>query len=99
MLSSSRTSFSMSLNARPSAARKHTEPVPVGTRPIAASRVMAAVGTAKRSSSFGWAGLVRPNSVSRSPTGYLPRELLGDLGQLLEPPLQRRVRGEQVGQA
>jgi hypothetical protein len=60
----------MSLNARPSAARKHTEPVPVGTMPIAACRVMAAVGIANRSSSFGGTGLVRPSSVSRNPTGY-----------------------------
>ena len=98
MPSSSRTSFSMSLNARPSAARKHTEPVPVGVRPIAACRVMAAVGSANSASRFGWTGLVRPSRVSRKPTGYR-RELLGDLGQLPEPPLQRRVRGEERGQA
>ena len=45
-------------------------PAPVGTRSIAACRVMAAVGIANRSSSFGGTGLVRPSSVSRNPTDY-----------------------------
>ncbi len=72
MLSSSRTSFSMSLKARPSADRKHTEPVPVGLKSVAASMVTAALGSPNRLSRFGGAGLVRPSSVSRNPTGYLP---------------------------
>src|SRR6516162_11090126 len=93
-----RTSDSMSWKARPSAGRKETEPVPVGTSPIAACRVMAAVGSEKSASRFGWTGLVRPSSVSRKPTGLLLAELRGDLGKLLQPPLQRRVRREDGGQ-
>jgi len=72
MDSSSRTSVSISLNARPSAGRKHTEPVPVGVKPIAACSVTAAVGRANSASSFGWTGFVRPSRVSRKPTGYRP---------------------------
>src|SRR5215467_13834167 len=60
---------------------------------------MAAVGSEKSASRFGWTGLVRPSSVSRKPTGLLLAELCGDLGQLLQPPLQRGVRREDVGQA
>src|ERR1039458_1880746 len=97
MASSSRTSFSMSPNALPSAARKQTEPVPVGTRFIPASSVIAAVGRENSSSRFGWAGLVRPRIVSRKPTA-LPAQLVGDLRQLAQPAVQRRVRGEDVGQ-
>src|SRR5580693_6596364 len=99
MDSSSRTSDSMSLNALPSAARKQTEPMPVGTRFIPASSVIAAVGSSNSWSRLGWAGLVRPSSVSRKPTGSgLLAQLLGDLGQLAQPPVQRRVGGEDVGQ-
>src|SRR6266851_1699783 len=84
MLSSSRTSFSMSPNALPSATRKQTEP--------------AAVGRENSSSRFGWAGLDRPRIVSRKPTA-LPAQLIGDLRQLAQPALQRRVRGEEAVQA
>ena len=71
MASRSRTSFSMSWNARPSAARKHTEPTPDGTSPEAASSVIAADGSANSASRLGWTGLVRPSRVSRNPT-YWP---------------------------
>ena len=71
MDSSSRTSFSMSLNALPSGARKQTEPVPVGLRFIPASSVIAAVGRENNSSRFGWAGLSGPGSCPGSPSGYL----------------------------
>src|SRR5260370_23857746 len=98
MLSSSRTSFSMSPNALPSAARKQTEPVPVGTRFMPASSVIAAVGRENSSSSLGWAGLLRPRIVSRNPTA-LPAQLLRDLRQLAQPALQRRVRREEAVQA
>ena len=40
--------------------------------PIAASSVMAAVGSENSASRFGWTGLVRPSRVSRKPTGYRP---------------------------
>src|SRR5215471_2949648 len=99
MASSCRTSASMSWKARPSVGRKQTEPVPVGFSPIAACRVMAAVGSENNASRFGWTGLVRPSSVSRKPTGLLLAELRGDLGKLLQPPLQRKVRREDRGQA
>src|SRR5450631_2605885 len=98
MDNSSRTSFSMSPNALPSTARKQTDPVPVGFRFIPASSVIAAVGRENNSSRFGWAGLDRPRIVSRNPTG-LPAQLLGDLRQLAQPPLQRRVGGEKAVQA
>src|SRR6516162_6732732 len=94
-----RTSFSMSWKARPSVARKQTEPVPVGFSPIAACSVTAAVGSEKSASRFGGTGLVRPSSVSRKPTGLLLAELRGNLGKLLQPPLQRGVRREDRGQA
>src|ERR1700691_1913131 len=101
MLSSSRTSFSMSLNALPSAARKQTEPVPVGLKSVAACSVSAADGSANSASRFGRTGLVRPSSVSRKPPqlSCAPAELLGDLVQLRQPLLQAGVRGEDVGQA
>src|SRR5689334_23676930 len=116
MLSSSVTSFSMSLKARPSAARKQTEPVPVGWTSIEACRVSEAVGSPNSASRLGATGLVRPRIVSRNPTsrsswlGAAPgtgaagiclrllAQLPGDLGQLLQPPVQRGVRGEQPGQ-
>src|SRR5215475_6746848 len=110
MLRSSCTSFSMSLKALPSAARKHTEPVPVGRKSVPASSVSAALGSANSSSRFGGTGLVRPSRASRNPTCYLPRswptqgrppggllaQLPGDLLQLLEPPVKRRVRREDL---
>ena len=63
----------MSLKARPSAARKHTEPLPVGRKSVPASRVSAAPGRLNRLSRFGGTGLVRPSSVSRKPTGSTSR--------------------------
>src|SRR5579872_1921938 len=97
MPSRARTSVSMSLKARPSAARKHTEPVPVAVRSVAASSVIAADGSANRASRFGGTGFVRPSSASRNPTWLAGRaELLGDLVQLGQPLLQARVRREQV---
>src|SRR5262249_54246143 len=71
MLSRSCTSFCTSAKDRPSTGRKQTEPEPVGLNPAAASRVTAAEGSANRSSSLGWTGLVRPSRVSRKPTGAL----------------------------
>src|SRR5580658_3837483 len=98
MFSSSVTSLSMSLNALPSAARKHTDPAPVGLKSVPASSVSNAPGSAKSWSRFGGTGLVRPSSVSRNPTrAPLLAELLGDLVQLSQPVLQRRVSGEQRG--
>src|SRR5215469_11236212 len=111
MLSSSWTSFSMSLKALPSAARKQTEPVPVGLKSVPASSVSAAPGSAKSWSRLACTGFVRPSSTSRNPTRHLPRlgaspiqlallaELLGDLVQLRQALLQRRVRGEDRRQA
>src|SRR5215469_6491769 len=111
MLSKSWTSFSISAKALPSAARKHTDPVPVGRKSVPASSVSAAPGSAKSSSRLACAGLVRPSSTSRNPTRHLPRlgaspiqlallaELLGDLVQLRQALLQRRVRGEDRRQA
>ncbi len=72
MLSRSLTSFSMSLKALPSAARKQTEPVPVGAKAVAACSVIAADGSANSASRFGGTGLVRPSSVSSNPTCDLP---------------------------
>src|ERR1700683_4668754 len=100
--SSSVTSFCTSEKDRPSTGRKHTEPEPVGLNPAPASSVMAAEGSANRSSSLGWTGLVRPSSVSRKPTRALsgvPAELLLHLVELGQPALQARVRGEDRRQA
>src|SRR5258708_11527065 len=72
MLSRSRTSDSISPNARPSAARKQTEPVPVGLKSVATWSVIAADGSANSASRLGGTGLVRPSSASRNPTYYLP---------------------------
>src|SRR5215475_11898022 len=106
MLRSSVTSFSMSLNALPSAARKQTEPEPVGRKLVPASRVSAALGSANSSSRFACTGLVRPSRASRNPTSYLPGlpdgrlpELVGNLLQLGQPALERRVRREDRGQS
>src|SRR6266853_1925391 len=102
MLSRSRTSFSMSLNALPSAARKQTEPVPVAVKSADACSVIAADGTANSASRFGGTGLVRPSSVSRKPTAISLAscaELLGDLVQLAQALLQRRMRREDRRQA
>src|ERR1700684_4168554 len=95
MLSRSRTSFSMSLNALPSAARKQTEPVPVGVKSVAACSVIAADGRANSASRFGGTGLVRPSSVSRKLTqsSCAAAELLGDLVQLRQPLLPAGGRG------
>src|SRR5260370_25335841 len=94
------TSFSMSENAWPSAARKQTEPTPVGTNSVAACSVMTAEGSANNSSRLGGTGLVRPSRASRNPTAAsLPAataaELLGDLLQRPKTLLERRGR---VGQ-
>src|SRR5437764_8937542 len=97
----------MSEKDRPSTGRKHTEPDPVGLNPAAASSVTAADGSANRSSSLGWTGLVRPSNVSRKPTSapsYTgssaggPAELLLHLVELGQAALQARVGGEDVGQ-
>src|SRR5260370_17778241 len=72
MLSRARTSDSISPNARPSAARKQTEPVPVGLKSVATWSVIAADGSANSASRLGGTGLVRPSSASRNPTYYLP---------------------------
>src|SRR5512142_25666 len=67
---------------------------------------MAAEGSANRSSSLGWTGLVRPSSVSRNPTRALLAFRAGDLAELLldlvelsQPALEARMGGEDVGQA
>ena len=53
--------------AGPSAARKHTAPVPVDCRSNVACKVSAAGGTANSASRFGGTGFVRPSSASRKP--------------------------------
>src|SRR5579862_2903997 len=97
------TSFCTSAKDRPSTGRKQTEPDPVGVKPAPASSVIAADGSANRSSSLGWTGLVRPSRVSRNPTTVLPgpgpAELLLDLVEFGQPALERRVGGEDRGQA
>src|ERR1700689_1291121 len=101
-LSRSVTSFCTSAKDLPSTGRKQTEPEPVGLKPAPASSVTAADGSANRSSSLGWTGLVRPSRVSRKPTGALPggpAELLLDLVELGQPALKRRVGGEDGRQA
>src|SRR5215472_13350557 len=111
MLSKSWTSFSISAKALPSAARKHTDPVPVGRKSVPASSVSAAPGSAKSSSRLACAGLVRPSSASKNPTRHLPSigvspiplallaELPGDLVQLCQPLLQGGVGREDRRQA
>src|ERR1022692_4645326 len=99
MPSRSLTSFSMSAKALPSAARKQTDPVPVGVKSVAACKVIAADGRAKSASRFGGTGFVLPSSVSRNPTRTylcLLAELLRDLLEVGQPLLQRRVRREDV---
>src|SRR6266496_5492561 len=86
----------MSPKARPSAARKQTEPVPVGAYEVLAASVTAAEGRANNRSRSGWTGLDRPSSASRNPT-LLPADLLRNLGQLRQPLLQRGMGGEQGG--
>src|SRR5689334_23327723 len=93
----------MSEKDRPSTGRKHTEPDPVGLNPAPASSVTAADGSANRSSSLGWTGLVRPSSVSRKPTRApsltgRPVELGLHLVEFLQAALEARVGGEDVGQ-
>src|SRR5215469_5149527 len=100
MSSRSSTSFCTSEKDRPSTGRKQTEPEPVGLNVLPASSVIAADGSANRSSSLGWTGLVRPSRLSRKPTS-LPcgfAELALDLVQLLEPALEAGVGGEDGGQ-
>src|SRR5699024_8070361 len=58
-------------NAAPSTCRKATAPTPVGVKPVAACRVSAAGGRAKRSSRLARFGLVRPSSASKKPMELL----------------------------
>src|SRR5699024_11577045 len=58
-------------NAAPSTCRKATAPTPVGVKPVAARRVSAAGGRAKRSSRLARFGLVRPSSASKKPMELL----------------------------
>ena len=62
-LESASASVVTSVEARPSAARKATEPRPVGRSPIAASRVRAASVSANSWSRVGSGGVLRPSSL------------------------------------
>src|SRR5690625_1190884 len=97
-------SFSKVANACPSAARKATEPVPVGWNPAVACRVIAADGRPKSWSRSGLTGLERPSKARRKLTAALFRgrlrrcalslrplpQLTGDAGELLKTLLDRR---------
>src|SRR3954449_10669635 len=86
-------------NPAPSAGLTQTEPTPVGFSDRPASSVTAAPGSANSASRSAFAGFDRPRIVSSSPmrwrSGDRLAELVGELGQLLQPLLQRRVGGEQ----
>src|SRR4051812_1955591 len=84
----------------PSAGLTQTEPTPVGFSDRPASSVTAAPGSANNASRSAFAGFDRPRIVSSSPipwwwSGDRLAELVGQLGELLQPLLQRRVGREQ----
>src|SRR3954451_24632070 len=83
----------------PSAGFTQTDPTPVGFSDSPASSVTAAPGSANNASRSAFAGFDRPRIVSSSPmrrrSGDGLPELVGQLGQLLQPLLQRGVGREQ----
>src|SRR4029077_9928603 len=101
MLSSSCTSFCTSEKERPSTWRKHTEPDPVGLNPAPASSVIAADGSANRSSNLGWTGFglasrgswQPPRAPPLAPLAALPAELLLHLCEPGQAALEARVGG------
>src|SRR4051794_19604281 len=84
-------------NPAPTAARKQTEPSPVGFSPAAVCRVIAALGTRNNESRLARLGRLRPVIVSQRPTRRTyavlgrPAQLGLDPRQLLQALLERRV--------
>src|SRR3954451_13081555 len=83
----------------PSAGFTQNDPTPVGFSDSPASSVTAAPGSANNASRSAFAGFDRPRIVSSSPmrrrSGDRLAEVVGQIGQLLQPLLQRRVgRGQ-----